>query len=182
MANTYTLIDSTILSSSQNVISFTGLGSYSSDYKDLLIKVSARGSGSGSRQNLNITFNSDTSSYSWLGTYAYGSTVGYNSTSNRFVGNVPNSGQTSNVFSTLEIYIPNFSSSDYKTISTDYSVENNASDYFMGFDSTLWSNTAAITQIDLQIHSSGDFVSGSSFYLYGISNSLRGKQWQIQLN
>ena len=162
---TYTLINKSILGSNQNLISFTGLGSYSSDYTDLLIRVSARGSGSGSRQNLNIAFNSSTSSYTWLGLYGYGSTVGANSTSNRFVGNIPNSGQTSNVFSTLDIYITNFSDSNYKVVSTDYAVENNGTDNFMGFDATLWANTAAITQIDLQIHSSGDFVTGSSFYL-----------------
>ena len=171
MANTYTLIDKTVLGSSQSTVSFTGLGSYSSDYNDLLIKVSARGSGSGSRQNLNITFNSNTSNYNWLGLYGYSSTVGTNSSTNRFVGNIPNSGNTSNLFSNLDIYIPNFSSSINKTVSTDYTVENSSTDNFMGFDATLWSNTAAITQIDLQIHSSGDFVSGSSFYLYGIKNS-----------
>lgn len=168
---TYTLIDETILGSNQTVISFTGLGSYSSDYTDLLIKVCARGSGSGSRQNMNITFNSNTSNYTWLGMYAYSSTVGTNTTTNRFVGNIPNSGNTSNIFSNLDIYIPNFSGSKYKTVSTDYTVENNGTDNFMGFDATLWSDTAAITQIDLQIHSSGDFVTGSSFYLYGIKNS-----------
>jgi hypothetical protein len=171
MAVTCTLINKVILSSNQTVVSFTGLGSYSSDYTDLLIKVSARGTGSGSRQNLNITLNSNTSNYNWRGLYGYGSTIGTNSTTNRFVGNIPNSGQTANVFSTLEIYIPNFSSSDNKSISTDYAVENNGTDNFMGFDNTLWSNTAAITQVDLQIHSSGDFVSGSTFYLYGIKKN-----------
>jgi len=171
MSTTYKLIDKTQLSSSQTIISFTGLGAYSSAYTDLLIRVSARGSGSGSRQNMNISFNSNTSNYNWLGIYAYSSTVGTNSTTNRFVGNVPNSGNTSDLFSSLDIYIPNFSGSNYKSIFTDYSVENNGSDNFMGFDATLWSNTSAITQIDLQINSSVDFVSGSNFYLYGIKKS-----------
>jgi hypothetical protein len=171
MANTYTLISKTVLGSNQNVVSFTNLDSYSSTYNDLLVKVSARGSGSGSRQNMNITFNSNGSNYTWLGLYGYGSSYGANLTTNQFVGNVPNSGNTSNLFSNLDIYIPNFSGSNYKAISTDYTVENNGTDNFMGFDSTLWSNTAPITSIGLQIHSAGDFVSGSTFYLYGITNS-----------
>ncbi|CAB4158921.1 hypothetical protein UFOVP701_36, partial [uncultured Caudovirales phage] len=60
MANTYTLIDKAILTGSQATVSFTGLGSYSSTFTDLLVKVSARSDSS--TTGINIAFNSNASS------------------------------------------------------------------------------------------------------------------------
>jgi hypothetical protein len=42
MANTYEIISKTILTADQASVSFTGLGAYSSDYTDLLVRLSIR--------------------------------------------------------------------------------------------------------------------------------------------
>lgn len=171
MATTYVLIDKAILTSQQASVTFTGLGSYSSDYTDLLIKVSARQSNVA--EWFYIYFNGSGSSYNNKILYGSGSGVGNDQGTTPFSGNANYSSSTSNTFANSEVYIPNFSSSNYKSWSADGVQENNATTAFMGFHSNLWSNTAAITSIEINAQSapSQGFVSGSSFYLYGIKNS-----------
>jgi hypothetical protein len=142
-------------------------------FTDLKLVMSARGSGSGTRQNVLIQLNSSGSSFTWLGLYAFNTSVQSNTTSNNFAGNIPNSGNTANTFGTQDIYIPNYRSNNAKTLSTDFAVENNGTDNFLGFDATLWNpgTQAAITSITLSIASSGDFVEFSEFTLYGISSN-----------
>jgi hypothetical protein len=172
MATTYTLINKSTLGSSQATVSFTGLGSFSSTYTDLLVKVSARSDSS--TTGINIAFNSNTSSYTMIRLYGTGSgslasDAGGGSS---YVSNtmIVDSGYTANTFGNGEIYIPNFSSSNNKSFSVDGVSENNATTALMMFTAGLWSNTDAITSIQLTSNV-GNFVSGSSFYLYGIKNS-----------
>ena len=75
---------------------------------------------------------------------------------------------TSNTFATAEIYIPSYRVSQHKQISMDSATENNATTAYRAVDAGLWRSTAAITSIELD---GSNFVSGSSFYLYGIKNS-----------
>jgi len=79
-----------------------------------------------------------------------------------------------NTFGNSSIYIPNYTSSNYKSYSVEGAVEANgtSSSGVQGLAMTagLWSNTAAITRIDLGAEV-GNFVSPSTFYLYGIKNS-----------
>ena len=172
MATTYTLIDKAILTGSQATVSFTGLGSYSSTFTDLLVKVSARSDSS--TTGINIGFNSNTSSYTEKRLYGTGSgsPASDSGGSSAYISNtmINDSGYTANTFGNGEIYIPNFSSSNHKSISVDGVSENNATTALMMFTAGLWSNTAAITSIQLTSNV-GNFVSGSSFYLYGIKNS-----------
>jgi hypothetical protein len=172
MANTYEIIDKTILGSSQATVSFTGLGSFSSTYTDLLVKVSARSDSN--TTGINIAFNSNTSSYSMKRLYGVGSgsPASDNGGGSSYISNtmINSSTYTANTFGNGEIYIPNFSSSTNKSISVDGVSENNATEALMMFTAGLWSNTAAITSIQLTSNV-GNFVSGSSFYLYGVKNS-----------
>ena len=142
-------------------------------YTDLKLVMSAKGSASGTRQNVLMQFNGSGSNFTWLGLYGYNTSVGSNTTSNNFAGNIPNAGNTANTFGTQDIYIPNYTSTNAKSVSIDYAVENNGTDNFMGFDADLWNpgTNAPITSITLSINSSGNFVEFSTFYLYGISNS-----------
>lgn len=175
MATTYTLIDKSILGSNQASVSFTGLGSYSSTYTDLKLVASVRDTSASNYQNAKLTFNSSTSGYSDRAIRAYGgstvdSTSGSGSSINLFYETSDSA--TANTFGTYEIYIPNFSSSNYKSVSIDCVTENNASDAFLGLVAGLWSNTAAITSITVApLSGSANLKSGSSFYLYGIKNS-----------
>ncbi len=75
---------------------------------------------------------------------------------------------TSNTFASADIYIPSYLATQNKPVSIDSATENNATEAYRAATAGLWRNTAAITSINLE---GGDFVSGSSFYLYGIKNS-----------
>jgi len=173
MATTYTLIDKTTLTGTQTSITFTGLGAYSSNYTDLLLKVSARDNNSASANGsyYSIGFNGSTSNLSatflrnTAGSVGSGTFAGYGGTSTT-------TAQTADTFNNDEIYIPNFSSSNYKSYSTDNVVENNGTAVFTTLIAGLWSDTSAITSITLSAGGgSFSFVSGSSFYLYGIKKN-----------
>jgi hypothetical protein len=173
MATTYTLIASnTVGSGGASSVSFTSIPQ---TYTNLVLKLSMRGNYTGDLvTNPAITFNGSSTGYSerllWNGNNntagsANGSYSGFQFT----WANGPSS--TSNTFSNGEMYIPNYTSSNYKSMSSDSVDENNSnSNGLLSLDSGLWSNTAAITSITLTM-SYGSFVQYSTFYLYGISNS-----------
>lgn len=173
MATTYKLIDKVVLSSNQSSISFTGLGAYSSDYTDLKMIVCARTQSPYESDNAFITFNGSSSGYSERTLQDINGTVYSFNASSAYINwgcTTTGNGATSNTFGNSEFYIPNYSNSNYKSISADGSQENNGSPTVLALTAGLWSNTAAITSITLTPQNP-DFVSGSSFYLYGIKNS-----------
>jgi hypothetical protein len=171
MATTFTLLASNIVSTAVSSITFNSIGS---TYTDLKLVFSAREtSNSGSAwQSANLTFNSNTSNYSSI--VAYGSGGGTGSAAGG-TSNIPFNYSTTNLatagtFGNTEIYIPNYTSANYKSVSVDTITENNAAATFMGIEAGLWSNTAAITSITLTA-SASTFAQYSSFYLYGIKKS-----------
>jgi len=76
---------------------------------------------------------------------------------------------TSNVFASGQVYIPNYAGSSYKSFSSEQIGENNGSSGGR-LHAGLWSSTAAITSIQM-FPSTGTFVEYSSASLYGIKNS-----------
>ena len=80
---------------------------------------------------------------------------------------------TSSTFSNAQIYIPNYTSSNYKTWATESVNEINAtgSEAITNMFGGLWSNTAAITRVTLTPYSAGTIQQYSTAYLYGIKNS-----------
>lgn len=173
MANTYKLIDKAILTSNQASVSFTGLGAYSSDYTDLKIVMSARTQSIYESDNAFLTFNGSSSGYSEKTIQNINGTVYSFNASSAYInwaGVTTGNGATSNTFGNSEIYIPNYSSSNYKSVSADGTQEHNGTATVLALTAALWSNTAAITSITLTPQNP-NFVSGSSFYLYGIKNS-----------
>lgn len=168
MANTYTLIEAQTLGSSAASVTFSAIPA---TYTDLKVVVSARNTAT-SGSNLYIRFNSITSGYSGKYLEGDGASGGSGATSTSYlqVGNVNLSSTTASTFASTDIYIPNYLSSNYKSVSADSVYENNATTAYATLLATLLSNTAAITQIDLS-PSANSFATYSSFYLYGISNS-----------
>ena len=175
MATTYTLIDKTILGSNQASVSFTGLGAYSSDYTDLVIKLSVRCQRAVNFTPLWVRLNSDTSNvYSMkllLGDGTNPDTLSY--TLGYYIcGYINGTSSTSSTFTNGEIYIPNFSSSNYKSLSSDLVAENNATAGTVTLSAGLWSDGSAITSITFSEGNGGtDISSGSSFYLYGVKKN-----------
>ena len=177
MANpTMTLIASNTVGSGG--VSSVTFSSIPATYTDLKIVVSPKSSYTGSYyDNMLMTFNGVGSAYSFLRFIGIGggtSTDGpFTSQSVIYIGEIDASGGsiTSNTFSNNEIYIPNYTTSNYKSISIDKTLENNSSsNYILGFVAGLWSNTSAISSITFT-NASGSFVQYSTFYLYGIKNS-----------
>jgi hypothetical protein len=84
-----------------------------------------------------------------------------------FVGSGTGASATANTFSNGEIYIPNYTSSNFKSSSAEGVGENNATTAYADLNANLWSSTAAITSITFVPDVS--FVQYSSFYLYGLA-------------
>jgi hypothetical protein len=175
MANTYTLISSVTLSSSAATISFTSIPA---TYTDLLIKLSSRSDRSGNTSaDQYIQFNGDTSAiYSMRRLMGNGSSPSSDSTSGStgaFVGDATAATATASTFANTEIYIPNYTSTNAKFISTDSVTENNATEAYAILNASLWNpvTQAAITSLLIGTVTSNNFVQYTTAYLYGISNA-----------
>jgi len=170
MANTYTLINSTSLSSSAASVTFSAIPA---TYDDLILQISARADNTGLL--LQMTLNSATSTYSNTLLLGNGSTVSSTINTGQSylrVGYVNPSGSTASTFSSGEIYIPKYRSTTDKPISSIGFTENNATTAYIANYANLWGTSSAITSITLDMSaSSQNFVSGSTFWLYGIKNS-----------
>ena len=176
MATTYTLISSNTLSASAASVTFSSIPS---TYTDLLLKVSARDNDTGAFQQLRVTFNGDSATnYSYTNIYGTGSSafsLGGATTANFNYINFQSSdsnGATANTFGNSELYIPSYTVAQNKPVSMFSVSETNATATNMGATAGLWRNTAAITSLTIvPAFSGGNFLTGSSFYLYGVKNS-----------
>ena len=143
-------------------------------YTDLIIKISTRSTVSSVIGYVNVRFNSDTgNNYSYKAVGGTGSgTFNNNSTSGSSVFTVTaGNNSTSNTFGNAEIYIPNYTGSNQKSISIDGVGENNATEAYTQLVAGLWSGTSAITSIQLSdIFGPGNFVQNTTAYLYGVTN------------
>lgn len=170
MANTYILISSNVLASSAASVTFSSIPA---TYTDLVVKVSSRTTASS--LDITIGFNGVTTSYSDRVLYGSG-TAAASGVDTSLVG-VSGllstiSTYTASTFSNSEAYIPNYTSSNYKSVSLDAVTETNATAAYSYLTAGLWSNTSSITSIIIKpISGSNNFVANSSFYLYGISNA-----------
>jgi hypothetical protein len=162
------LIESKTLGSTQNAIEFTSIPQ---DATDLVLLCSLRTTNSGAT-GVYISFNGSTSSFSGRYLDANGSSVS-TGTLARYAGNANDSSSTSNTFSNIMTYIPNYTGSTNKSFSTDSVTENNATTAFQDLTAGLWSNTAAITSLAIA-SSPGDLVAGSIISLYKITKGSDG--------
>lgn len=167
MATTYTLIDKAILTGTQASITFSSIPS---TYTDLLVKLSARTDWSNGINADGIVIKPNGSSSNMTAKRLLGSGSAASSDTNTGPIAAANASSTASTFGNGEIYIPNYAGSNYKSISTDGVSESNASTTYMGLFANLWSDTSAISSLEIA-GQNGSFVSGSTFYLYGIKNS-----------
>jgi hypothetical protein len=170
MANTYNLISSvSVGSGGTSTITFSSIPQ---TYTDLVFLITARNSNS-NYGGFFIKFN--------------GSTAYSNVSAKRLLGNgssASSNGSTeilwtqsdfpANIFATSQMYIPNYTSSNSKSASIEGVVENTASDGRQILTAWLWSQSAAVTQVEFGTFDTGfadKFVQYSKIYLYGISNA-----------
>ena len=162
---TFTKIE-TITVGSGGVASVT-FSSIPATYTDLVIMASARSDSS--VMDFQLRFNGSSANLTdrWL--YGDGSsTASINNASLYIEGN--RGTWTANTFSNTQIYVPNYTSANYKSVSIETVTENNAATANAFMIAGLWSNTAAITSATI-LPASGNIVQYSTFYLYGISNA-----------
>ena len=174
MANTYTLISSNVLASAAASVTFSAIPA---TYTDLILRWSGRTTaGSGAGYNALIQFNGDTAiNYSYRNIFntsstAVGSFSAADETSARSTGSINSAANTANTFSSVEIYIPNYTLSNNKPLSIDSATEDNSTSFTRSVMADLWRNSAAINQITITPAASSLQI-GSSFYLYGIKKS-----------
>jgi hypothetical protein len=180
MATTYTLISSNVLSTTASSVTFSAIPS---TYKDLVLRFSARSNAAGVTDAIgDIRINGATTSlYSNVTIYGDGaSAASYLSSSATYIQSftVSAANATSNTFGSVELYLPNYTSTtQFKPVGANSAAESNATTatawYWNGATAGLYRESAnAITEINIAMRASGSsFVSGSSFYLYGIKNS-----------
>lgn len=167
---TYILINSvTVGAGGAASIDFTSIPS---TYTDLVLKMSIRTNRASTDDLLNFNFNgvSTNQSSRWLqgnGSTASSGTYG----SNLYLAWVDAASNTASTFGNAEMYISNYTSSNFKSISTDGVLENNATLAISGMTAGLWSSTAAITSIAITSVFSANFIANTTAYLYGVKNA-----------
>jgi hypothetical protein len=169
MPSTYSLISSNVLSTAVGSVTFSAIPS---TYTDLVVRTSTRSSVAG---GVFLQINGDTSSlYSTTRLRGDGATAssGRDTGTNLYFGLDVYDTSTANTFTSQEIYIPNYTVAQNRAISNFLVQENNAASTNTNIDITagLYRSTTAITSLTI-FKTSNNFVSGSSFYLYGIKNS-----------
>ena len=128
-----------------------------------------------SGDTLRVSINSDTSSiYSWTQLEGNGTSA----TSTRdsgvsylYIPNLTANTSTASIFVPIDIYIPNYTSTTNKPISSFSAKEDNATLGYIDARAHLFRNSTAISSLVLSPYTGPNFVSGSSFFLYGIKNS-----------
>ena len=140
-------------------------------YTDLVVKLSARGTNAAVSIAPILYFNNDTSAGSFRSLVGNGSAASSSNASGYIdAGVIPSANATSSTFGNFELYIPNYTGSTNKSVSSDSVTENNATEAYANLRALLWSNTAAINAIKFTL-GAGNYAQYSTATLYGIKNS-----------
>ena len=175
MAANYVLLEKiTVGAAGASSVTFSGIPQ--TGYTDLVVKASAR-TAVGGNDNLCVQFNGSTSGYTDKRLYGTGSSVASDSVSGTSGGSgiaiitsaLNTTASTASTFCNTELYVPNYTSSNYKSLSSDGVTENNGSTAYADLEAGLWSNTAAITSLTLLTYSGNLFAQFTTFYLYGVA-------------
>lgn len=170
----WTVIRHEEVPSNQAAIEFTSIPA---TYTDLAILLSVRTDTAGGAAEMVMRFNGSNSGYSdrFLSGAGSGSgssgSNGYG-TDEMYIGG--SNSPTASTFANTFIYIPNYASSNNKSVSVDAVTEANQTQAFQLILAGLWSNSAAITSIRLYPTTASNIVQYSSATLYGITKGSSG--------
>ena len=166
MANTsYVLIDKiTVGAAGASSVTFSGIPQ--TGYTDLVVKITGRSNRAAVQDYVKTSFNGVTANLSMRQLYTNGGSPASSTETEIYTPGLPGASATANTFGNVEIYIPNYTSSNYKSVSIDGVLENNDTGSYLALDAG--SNTAAITSVVLTPYF-GSFVQYSTFYLYGVA-------------
>jgi hypothetical protein len=171
MATTFTLIQSSVLSSQAASVTFSSIPQ---TYKDLMVYSSSRITGSG-RQGVDLYANTSATSSNYATFYieGYSTSTLYTSGSNTYRSinpyEVNPNDSTANYFSNNQTLIANYTSANPKPAThnggTNY---NSSSTFYLNLATQNIFGIGAITSL-IWVPGGGLFHIGSSFHLYGIS-------------
>jgi hypothetical protein len=147
-----------------------------SGYTDLLIRMSTRTTENPGPSALGLQINGASTSLNAIalrGNGAVATSFTLAATSGGFARYSGQSGQandtTTNTFSSQEIYIPNYTSANFKSMSLDSVTENNGTTAYAELNAILWSSTSAITSLAVNVYGGGGSLNtNSTFTLYGV--------------
>ena len=173
MPANYVLLEKIVVGAAgASSVTFSGIPQ--TGYTDLVIKTSAKASNSlssSSQYYFLLQLNGVTSNGSNKGLYGDGSSAvsdSAGSASYTRIGWLNDSRSPGNAFNNGELYFPNYTSSNYKSVSADVVTEYNETYAFAHLGSALFTTTSAITSISLYPEA-GNFAQYSTFYLYGVA-------------
>jgi hypothetical protein len=146
------------------------------NFTDLYIVHSTRQSGGVSFAGVNTQFNSNATNNTSRRLYGTGSATASDNQAPGVAiptGDANAASSTSNTFTTVTMYVPNYTGNTFKSTSSESVSENNATQAFQFIVAGLLSNTAAITRVAIS-STNGNFVQHSSASIYGITKGSGG--------
>jgi len=166
MPANYVLLEKiTVGASGASSVTFSGIPQVG--YTDLVLKGSVRTT-QGAKYGV-LTIQPNGSSSNITGIRMYGGDGNAYADNTASLALITGNDATANTFGNFETYITNYASSSFKAFSTDSTGESNSTtNTYMALTTTLWSNTAAITSLQIMPNAVG-FIEGSTFYLYGVA-------------
>ena len=172
---THVLISTvTVGSGGAATIAFTSIPA---TYTDLKVVTSFRATGARTEDALLIRFNSDSTAANYTIKTLRGNgsaasseniTSGY---TGAYVGEFNGGTSTTSTFTSGEIYVPNYTSGNQKSFSSDIGSEGNQTTAYLHLIAGKWSGTTSITDILFIDHNANNFAQYSSASLYGIKNN-----------
>ena len=170
MPANYVLLERIELNASAASVTFANIPQ--SGYTDLKVVTSLRSNYAANGSGAAMKFNSSSTGYSYKQIYGFSGGAGSTGSASAIeIGyNVNSTNSTSNTFTSTEFYIPNYTSSNNKSVSIEGAFEmNSTTGWQLDMFAYLWSNSAAITTISITENNSSSFIAGSTFSLYGLA-------------
>jgi hypothetical protein len=171
---TMQLIETKTLGTAAASIEFTSIPQ---TFTDLVVVASTRKSTTSNTNSSFLRFNSDSATnYRVIRLRGNGSSVESVSNQSRSSitgGQTASSDYTANTFGNSTFYISNYTTSTAKSVSIDSVTENNATESYQEIIAGSYVGAGVITSISLE-PDSGNFVTGSTISLYGITKGSDG--------
>jgi len=154
---TYIHINSITLAAASASVTFSAIPQ---NFKDLILIVN--GAGSSAQGNNYLYFNGDTTASN----YSHGRILGSGSSASTETASTPTvSDVTTNFSNFVKVNVFDYSASDKHK--TRLSISSNPTSTIIAYASR-WANTAPVTSLTFAGFNSGNWVTGSTFTLYGI--------------
>lgn len=165
MATTCKLIAKNVLGSNAASVTFSSIPA---TYDDLLVVASPRTSYANTDTYLYMKLNGNSTTSNPRYLRGNGANAASGANLSNFMGFI-NGSYYSNLFASVEIYIPNYAGSENKSVSSTCLFEQNETTAFISVHAGIYGNSA-VTSIEFTAND-GNFVTDSSFFLYGIKKA-----------